>query len=90
MFGVLFIIILAFGFIGYSYLYAGCDITLEYQTGKLHDHISSKGLDLKYLSFDAQGSTECKPSFIYKSETEHIHFVLVDGGKITSWDYNIR
>ena len=77
-------------FITYAYLYAGCDVPLEYQKERLVTHLDSKALPTQYLSYDEAGSTECRHSFHYKSETENIHFVIIDGGKITYWDYNAR
>ena len=42
------------------------------------------------LVFDPEETTECETSFIYKSETEHIHFMVIDSNKVTWWDYNER
>ena len=88
IFSVIIIFLSIIGFIFYSYLNAGCSVPLEYQKGKLLNYLSNQKLDAQYLTYDPKGSTECRPSFIYKSATQHIHFVLVDGGQITSWNYN--
>ena len=85
---IVFVIIISFSFIFYSYLFAGCDVPLEYQKNKLLEHLTKNGLLHEYLTYDEEGSTKCSPSFIYKNKTQHIHYVLVDGGSITSWDYN--
>ncbi|WP_144391527.1 hypothetical protein [Pleionea sediminis] len=85
---ILLLIFSALGFVLYSYLFSGCDVPLEYQKERLLVHLKKNGLSEQYLSYDKEGSTECRPSFVYKSKTEHIHYVLVDGGNITSWNFN--
>ena len=88
--GTFLVVLSLIGLVVYSYIFAGCDVPLEYQKQRLLDHLAREGLTEEFLAYDEKGSTDCRPSFIYKSKTEHIHFVLVDGGSITSWDYNAQ
>ena len=88
-------IVLAFGvtvFLGglivYSYLFAGCGSTnIDYAKTRVIEHLKREGLPSKYLEFDDIGTSECKVAFTYKSNTQNIHFVVIDGGKVTWWDF---
>ena len=77
-------------FIFWSYITAGCGTDYEYQKSEVISHLKKKNLPIEFLVFDPEETTECETSFIYKSETEHIHFMVIDSNKVTWWDYNER
>ncbi|WNC71488.1 hypothetical protein RGQ13_15355 [Thalassotalea psychrophila] len=68
----------------------GCSIDRKPVVKKITDHLKKINLDDKYLKEDPDGDDGCNLSYIYKSETEHIHFVVIEGYKLTYWDYNKR
>jgi len=89
VFAVIILVVAALGFIIYSYLYAGCGSTdVEYAKSRVIEHLEREGLPTEYLMFDEVGTTECKVSFNYNSSDQNIHFVVIDGGKVTWWDFN--
>ena len=85
-----FSIFLLFGILAWSYISAGCSTDFEYRKSRIVAHLKEVALPVEFLSFDSIGSSDCKTSFDYKSETENINFVVVDGGKVMWWDYNER
>lgn len=86
---VLSVIVSLVGFVAYSYLFAGCGSTdIDYAKSRVLEHLKRENLPIKYLELDEIGTTDCKVSFTYKSDVENIHFVVIDGGKVTWWDFN--
>ena len=78
------------GVVIYAYATAGCGVDREYQKSKVEMHLKEIGLPLEFLKYDEKQTTECRTSFIYISETENIHFMVIDGGKVTWWDFKER
>jgi len=74
----------------WSYMTAGCGTDQEYQRSRVILHLQRKDLPVEFLEFDEAGTSDCRTSFNYKSETENIHFMVIDGGKVTWWDFNER
>ncbi len=67
-----------------------CDMNREYSMSRVLKHLSSVGLDSKYLKEDRIHDEACVLAYIYKSESENIHFKVIEGHKVTWWDVNER
>jgi len=72
-----------------DFLFGGCEIDRNYSFNRVMKHLESKGLDPIFLQEDRVRDGECVLSYTYKSETEDIHFMVIDGFKVTYWDSKV-
>ncbi|WP_444915035.1 hypothetical protein [Microbulbifer sp. TRSA007] len=67
-----------------------CSTDYEFQKSLVVKHIESKGWPIKYLIPMDNPDNSCQASFLYRSDNQHIKFVVVAGTKVTWWDFNER
>ncbi|WP_444918747.1 hypothetical protein [Microbulbifer sp. JMSA003] len=67
-----------------------CSTDYEFQKSLVVKHIESKGWSVKHLTPTDNPNSSCQASFLYKSDTQHMKFVVVAGTKVTWWDFSER